>query len=488
MRQTKVPAFYTNKSIEAFAAKPSTPISLKHLVNFGKVGRNKGEKEETEKLLKGGNFLRTELPIRLSHRLRDLQQLPFVVASNPHIANVYDLYLEAFEEPSLHATLRLIRLHSATSSILHSNPLRIRKFPTLQSLEDNDRFCTFIQEKLDKHRVVIPELAIGVSEVSPFHLPPQDLDTFMLRMLRSRISRRVITEQHVALTQQFREHRDALALGRGRYHNWADHRHVGIVDTSLNVAEVVEYVREFIAGRGGPEAKVPVNIEGELDTRFAYIGEHLEFMLYELLRGAVGATVARHGPEAASGLPVTVTINHQPREMSVRVSDQGGGLSPYGGLPPPPSPLIAGAPVSHVETAQRLDIFSFSHMRRAYQQQTPTHDLSSLPSNASSDVVAPTDSTTVTGINALRNVSKLSGTLRDQPDYGKMQSTTRALDSRQADEEQFDAIVNSGIGLPLARMYAEYFAGSLQIYTIQGHGSDALLRVPKFGAEAHRTN
>lgn len=42
--------------------------------------------------------LRTELPTRLSHRLRDLQQLPYVVASNPHIANVYELYLEAFEQ------------------------------------------------------------------------------------------------------------------------------------------------------------------------------------------------------------------------------------------------------------------------------------------------------------------------------------------------------------------------------------------------------
>jgi hypothetical protein len=35
----------------------STPISLKHLINFGKHGRNKGEKEEAEKLLKGGNFV-----------------------------------------------------------------------------------------------------------------------------------------------------------------------------------------------------------------------------------------------------------------------------------------------------------------------------------------------------------------------------------------------------------------------------------------------
>lgn len=91
------------------------------MINFGKYGRNKGEKEEAEKLLRGGNFvnlpppfshssrssrikltwiylqLRTELPTRLSHRLRDLQELPFVVASHPRLQHVYELYLEAFE-------------------------------------------------------------------------------------------------------------------------------------------------------------------------------------------------------------------------------------------------------------------------------------------------------------------------------------------------------------------------------------------------------
>lgn len=51
------------------------------------------------------------------------------------MAHVYDLYLEAFEG--------------------------IRTFPPIKSLEDNDRFCQYMQGTLNKHRVVIPELAIG---------------------------------------------------------------------------------------------------------------------------------------------------------------------------------------------------------------------------------------------------------------------------------------------------------------------------------------
>lgn len=67
--------------------------------------------------------------------MRDLQELPLGVASHPRITHVYELYLEAFEQ--------------------------IRKFPVITDMDDNDRFCQFMRTTLDKHRVVIPEMAIG---------------------------------------------------------------------------------------------------------------------------------------------------------------------------------------------------------------------------------------------------------------------------------------------------------------------------------------
>lgn len=96
----------------------------------------------------------------------------------------------------------------------------------------------------------------------------------MVRMLRSRISRRVITEQHIALTTQFRERQRNQSAGRRR--EAADEQRVGIVDTRLNAAEVVKRCEELITRRGGPEASVPIKLEGSLEEHFAYIGEHLE--------------------------------------------------------------------------------------------------------------------------------------------------------------------------------------------------------------------
>lgn len=94
----------------------------------------------------------------------------------------------------------------------------------------------------------------------------------MVRMLRSRISRRVITEQHIALTSQFRERQRS----KGKRRAGIDEQRVGIVDTHLNAADVVRKCEELIARRGGAEATVPINLEGALDESFAYISEHLE--------------------------------------------------------------------------------------------------------------------------------------------------------------------------------------------------------------------
>ncbi|GAA5922326.1 protein kinase PKP2 [Sporobolomyces koalae] len=541
--KSPVPAFYLNRVIETYAAKQSTPISLNSMINFGKYGRNKGEKEEAEKLLRGGNFLRTELPTRLSHRLRDLQELPFVVASHPRLQHVYELYLEAFEG--------------------------IRRFPPLKTLDDNDAFCRFMQTTLDKHKVVIPELAIGVSETSPLHLPPAALDRIMLRMLRSRISRRVITEQHIALTQQFRE-RQQRTHGAPSLLPEEETR-VGLVDTKLNAAHVVRKCEQLLRRSKGPEGTVPIVIEGDKDTSFAYIEEHLEFMLFELIKNAAYATVQAHG-DRASEHPIRVTIVHQPRDLTIRISDIGNGIPPYGGLPPDPLDLSlmprmhhGGPPTSpqHMVMnapllSQRLDIFSFSHMRRHYQHHTallnsnldtvtepsepslvtadpycstplsagasplpypstsansttsPLPDLHSSPSPPTLDpalsradavaaispippAVNPTttfgSNAASTGIMALRSIGAqgLTGRVSEQVSTTPIdESHEPSSSTAQEDDEQslMDAQTRSGIGLPLSQMYASYFGGNVWIHTIQGWGSDARLRIQKFGLAA----
>ena len=103
-------------------------------------------------------LIAVEIHCRLAHRLRDMQTLPFVVVTNPHMSHVYDLYYKAFE------TLRRIR--------------------EIKSVEDNEQYCKVISETLQEHLTVIPRLAMGVLECQDL-MRPEEMDKFMNTLLRS---------------------------------------------------------------------------------------------------------------------------------------------------------------------------------------------------------------------------------------------------------------------------------------------------------------
>ncbi len=95
---------------------------------------------------------------RIAHRIRDMQQLPYVVVTNPHISEVYDLYYTAFDT--------------------------FRKVPEIKTLEDNDRFCETVSKMLRAHLTVIPKLGMGVLECGGL-MDDHELDKFMNTVLRS---------------------------------------------------------------------------------------------------------------------------------------------------------------------------------------------------------------------------------------------------------------------------------------------------------------
>jgi pyruvate dehydrogenase kinase 2/3/4 len=125
--------------------------------------------------------------------------------------------------------------------------------------------------------VVIPNLSLGLSLSSP-HLPPEQLDSFMRRMLVSRISRRVLAEHHIALSETFAGRRGESSGGEP---------HVGIIYTGLNVRQSITKCTKLLRGRphhiedgfGEHMKHTPwpeVIVDGHVHTKFSYIREHLE--------------------------------------------------------------------------------------------------------------------------------------------------------------------------------------------------------------------
>ncbi len=368
----------SNHILDQYADRESQRVTLRQLIVFGRSLTD-------DKLLKSANYVRTELPVRLAHRIRDFQNLPFIVGTNPHIEKMYSMYWEAFE--------------------------LFRNIPPITSLEQNTEFCQFIEKMLDKHKIAIPQLALGIAETSVHMESPHETDRFMNEMLRSRIGRRVLAEQHVALTKAFHRHPRAIRSSI-----------VGIVDHDCHAATLVEkchaVVQELfqqVYRTDCPE----IHIDGALNATFTYIPDHLEYILFELLKNSIYHSLATHAPQLLNAStkpnasehqkrlldnvpPIRLTISQTKDQVVFRISDQGGGI-----------------PKDTID-----NLWSFSHISK-----------------------------------------------QNLLNFRKMPQMTAKLD------DKVSPALHLGVGLCLARAFANYWGGSIHVQSMQGYGTDVYVKI-----------
>lgn len=417
----------------SWVAKEARPISLRQLMVFGR--------SLTEsRLISSANYVRTELPTRIAHRIRDMQQLPYVVVTNPNISEVYDLYYTAFDT--------------------------FRKVKEIKSLEDNDRFCKTINSMLKAHLTVIPKLAMGILECGGL-MKAEDLDKFMNTVLRSRISRRVIAEQHLALTETF--HADWFSPGA----KLSDSEFIGEVFLKCVAKDVIERcggaIHEIARLAYGEEVPLPnVKINGHLEANFPFILSHLEYIIGELLRNSVQSAVERYQRTPPEKRPETipdieVTICEASQNVTIRVSDRGGGI-PRDVMPylwsfskgPHAGKLLENlAQVPHMAaTMQELRVSDEDQYHRTRHTHKPKHGDGHRDGGANGGETAG-----------------YAESINPSASHGNSLSTL----SRRPPN------LRLGMGLPLSRVYAEYWAGSLSLHSLEGYGVDAFLQVSKLG-------
>lgn len=97
----------------------------------------------------------------------------------------------------------------------------------------------------------------------------------MRRMLVSRMSRRVLAHHHIALSDAY----------NGRDTDDDGESHVGVIYTGLSLGKSVRKVATILREAEGSQTIWPeVVLEGHLDAKFSYIKEHLEYIVFELLK------------------------------------------------------------------------------------------------------------------------------------------------------------------------------------------------------------
>ncbi|GAA6060263.1 hypothetical protein JCM10212_003963 [Sporobolomyces blumeae] len=418
---TSIPPANSPQALLAYYSQwPTRTVQLQDLTMYGKPPLD----ERT--LLDSAERTRKELLAGLARRVTQHLSLPFLPATNPSLSKVHNLYSTAFFD--------------------------LANIPEIKTLNDNDRLCTMMANMVSAHTDNIPLLARGFKE-SRKYLPDAVITDFLDRAIRNRISLRLMAEQHLSLSAaslpSLRPSNASSpmpsttsATGNAASSSLAATR-VGVLDLALSPHELVSTCAEYATLLCDSTYGVspPYRIEGAGPSlRVAFIGTHLEYILTELLKNAFRATVEYNVPkkeEVEDGVfrfedtphahllkedfpPVVITIGTVPGALTIRVRDQGGGVPP--------------------ENVQSVFSYAFTSV--------PV-----LP-DPDSDPDSPSVYGGTTGAGYMGGVG------------GGPQGGESAL------QTNVGTLAGLGFGLPLSRIYAEYFSGSLDLVSMYGWGTD----------------
>jgi len=349
-------------AIDTASGKPSVRLTPYMILYSGKS-------LDGSHLLRSAKYLWKELPVRIAHRIQGFRTLPFIVGCNPTILDVHELYIRAF-------------------NILNNHP-------PIRTFEDEEAYSQLLRNLLDDHNGVVTQLAAGFKECRK-HIQNEELvRQFCDRTLTSRLGIRLLVTHHLSLREE-------------------KTNHVGIINVSMRLKDVVEkwaeFVRRLAIHRYG---RAPdIRLSGHIGSCFPYITLPLDYILPEILKNAVRATIESHPDASEASLPsVHVTIANNEVDFILRISDRGGGI-PH-------------------NVCHKVMNYNFTTSEDSTEQRLSNDPL----------------------VNMI-----------DASQSGTCSGTTGPMHG-------------FGFGLPTSKAYAEYLGGGLTIQSLQGLGTDVYLRL-----------
>jgi len=267
-------------------------------------------------------------------------------------------------------------------------------------------------------------------------MSPDQISHFLDGAIRNRISVRLIAEQHIALSRALNTLLDDHSIN-----------HNGIVNMMCSPLDMVRMCGSFVTElcEATLGASPPLVIDGHTDATFPYIPVHLEYILTEILKNSFRATVEKHyelhGNSSGHPLPpVLITISPTPevpgisgpKFMSMRIRDQGGGVSP----------------------TNMTRIFSYAFTTARWGGDDGQDGGGGGPYAAQH----------IGGSAAVGSGGSGEANL-----FGEI--TSKGL------QIGMGTIAGLGYGLPMSRLYAKYFGGSLSLLSLDGWGTDVYLKL-----------
>jgi len=363
------------KLVEYWGSHEPTAVTLNDLCEIGlkrKLRRNHGV------------FLHRDLRIRLSQRIMELQALPYGLDQREGIRDVIRWYTDFLWD-----------LEDATPP--KSAPL-------------DDEFTRLLQRIFEEHSEVIQAMAFGVQDLmlelkDGYEEVQPQVDAILRRFFMSRIGLRFLIQHHI---ESFKS-RDGYS---------------GIIQLECNLAEVTKRAaKDATAVCRLHLRQAPAVIVEEVEpSTFTYVPTHIVYMLTEVLKNACRAVVERHGDGFDDELPpVRVKIVHGYEDVTVKISDEGGGIS----------------------RTRMGNIWKF--MYSTYRRSRSPWQTAAI----------------------------------SRGKYGP--TAADSIGNPLQRQKQGAVLAGYGVGLSLSRLYAQYFGGDLKILSLDGFGTDVYLHLSRLG-------
>uniref|UniRef100_A0A1I7ZLR0 Protein-serine/threonine kinase n=1 Tax=Steinernema glaseri TaxID=37863 RepID=A0A1I7ZLR0_9BILA len=244
-------------------------------------------------------FVRNELLVRLANIMKEMTFLPKKLLNMPSVRSVSDLYYQSFDE----------LLHYENADVDFS---MVNKF--------NDQ----LERIMKRHNDVVKTMAAGLLEfnsaggvsVAREHC----IQYFLDRFYTNRISKRMLQNQHLVVF--------------GSMPPKSPH-HIGYIDPSCDVANVIKMAfsdARYLCDvhyKASPalHLKCINSMKPGKMIRVVAVPSHLYHVMFELFKNAMRATVEFHPDSDSDELPpIKVTVVSARHDLSVKVSDRGGGF------------------------------------------------------------------------------------------------------------------------------------------------------------------
>jgi signal transduction histidine kinase len=418
----------SNHSLRLAMRKIIQKISILKIPNYENTLKN----NENEIFINANDTLRTML-ILLTRRLERMCSLSYITLMNPHMAKIWNAYLNSYGEL---LTFIGSRQGNENLKIDYSNIINYKIINNIDNLD----FVKVLQNIIDMHTDNIVDLRDGIKENKEMIFKNSSSNgvfstcgvssekKFLDDHLRERILLRLVANNHILLSNKkgnkmLEKNLNVLEILQ-RCMNFVNDL------TNLKYCEKMNILIKTVEINSNGETLIDDNINSdnisEKKLFFPYIGNHIEYVLNEVLKNSARATI-----ENKVNKPVNILVvlnNSKPKPiLQVKISDSGNGI--------------------HPDIISKLWEYSFTTVKNNNK------NINNSNSNSNLSSILQSSSGTDVQLDAARDLG---------------------LDSLQ----QADTLVNDniiagmGYGLPLSSTYCRLFGGDIKLNTVYGKGTD----------------